>query len=79
VLSLVGGISCLAGILALVITRGSMGTRAIVIGVSLCILNFVVATYADWVMIPMIVATGMISLAWGYITIRQMLKQKNGV
>ena len=42
-LSWVGGISTLAGIAALVITRGSMGMRAVVAGVCLVLLNIVVA------------------------------------
>mgnify|MGYP005820716595 CR=1 FL=1 len=73
VLSVVGGLSTLAGIAALVITRGSMGFRAILAGVGLCLVNYVVSQYADWIFIPALVATGIISLAFGYKTIREML------
>ena len=76
ILSLVGGISCLAGIVALVITRGTMGMRAIVIGICLCLLNFIVATYAVWIFVPMIIATGLVSITWGYVTWKQIVKQK---
>ena len=75
-LSFVGGIATLAGIAALVITSGRMGMRAILIGVLLCVLNFVVATYATWILIPVLIATGMISIAWGYVTYKQVLKHK---
>ena len=73
-LSFVGAIATLAGIAALVITSGRMGMRAVVIGVCLCVLNFVVATYAAWILVPVLVATGMVSVAWGYVTYKQVLK-----
>ena len=75
-LSWIGGIATLAGIAALVISGGRMGMRAIVIGVCLCVLNFVVATYATWILVPVLIATGMISIAWGYVTYKQVLKDK---
>jgi len=75
-LSWVGGIATLAGIAALVITGGRMGMRAIIIGVCLCVLNFVVATYAVWILVPVLIATGMVSIAWGYVTYKQVLKDK---
>ena len=75
-LSWVGGIATLTGIAALVITGGRMGMRAIVIGVCLCVLNFVVATYATWILLPVVIATGMVSIAWGYVTYKQVLKDK---
>ena len=73
-LSFVGGIATLAGIAALVITSGRMGMRAVFIGVALCVLNFVVATYAAWILVPVLVATGLVSLAWGYVTFKQVMK-----
>ena len=73
ILSVVGGLATLAGIAALVITRGAMGFRAILAGIALCLVNFVVSQYADWIFIPAIIATGIISLAFGYKTIREML------
>tara|TARA_X000001388_G_scaffold27043_1_gene19080 strand:- start:5576 stop:5968 length:393 start_codon:yes stop_codon:yes gene_type:complete len=73
ILSVVGGLATLAGIAALVITKGAMGFRAIFAGIGLCLVNFVVSQYADWIFIPAIIATGIISLAFGYKTIREML------
>lgn len=72
-LSWVGALATLAGIASIVITRGAMGMRAIIIGVCLCLLNFVVATYASWILIPVLVATGVISLGWSYVTVKQLL------
>ena len=76
VLSWVGGISALVGIAAMVITRGSMGMRAIVIGVCLVVLNFAIANYLSWILIPVLVATGIMSLAWGYVTVKQILNKE---
>ena len=76
-LNYVGAICTFAGVCALVITRGSMGMRAILIGIGLCLLNFVVATYANWILIPMLVASGLISLAWGYVTVKQVLDNRS--
>jgi len=73
-LSFVGGIATLAGIAALVITSGRMGMRAVFIGAALCILNFLVATWATWILLPVLVATGLVSLAWGYVTFKQVMK-----
>lgn len=75
-LSWIGGLATLAGIASLVITRGGMGMRAIVIGVMLIVLNFAVANYMSWILVPVLVATGMISLAWSYKTIKEMLHNK---
>lgn len=73
ILSVVGGLSTFAGIAALVITKGAMGFRAILGGIGLCLINYAVSMYADWIFIPAIIATGIISLAFGYKTIREML------
>jgi len=73
-LSWVGGLATIVGIVALVITRGMLGMRAIVIGVCLVILNFVIANYLSWVMIPALIGTGCVSLAWAYVTVRDVLK-----
>tara|TARA_R110000824_G_scaffold99328_6_gene236652 strand:+ start:3074 stop:3382 length:309 start_codon:yes stop_codon:yes gene_type:complete len=75
-LNYIGAICTFAGVCALVITRGSMGMRAILIGIGLCLLNFVVATYAHWILVPMLVASGLVSLAWGYVTIKEVLENK---
>lgn len=76
VLSWVGGIATITGIAALMITRGTFGMRAILIGVALVILNFAIANYLSWVLIPAIVGTGFVSLAWSYVTIKQMILKK---
>jgi len=75
-LSWIGGIATLVGIASLVITRGSMGMRAIIIGVILIVLNFAVANYMSWILVPVLVATGLISLAWSYKTVKEMLHKK---
>jgi len=73
-LSWVGGLATIVGIAALVITRGGMGMKAIVIGVCLITLNFVIANYLSWILIPALIGTGCISLAWAYVTVRDVLK-----
>lgn len=74
-LSWVGGISTLAGIAALVLTKGSMGMRAVIAGVCLVLLNVVVANYLSWIMIPALIGTGCISLCWAYVTIRNLMSK----
>lgn len=76
VLSWVGGLATMAGILALMITRGAMGMKAIIIGCLLIVLNFAIANYLSWILVPVLVATGAISLSWSYVTIREMLNKK---
>ena len=77
-LSWVGGVSTLAGIATLVLTRGVMGMRAIIIGICLVVLNFVIANYLSWFLIPVLVVSGAVSVAWGYKTIREYLEYKDG-
>jgi|6_EtaG_2_1085325.scaffolds.fasta_scaffold54445_3 CHASE2 domain-containing sensor protein len=66
VLSAIGGLCLLAGMLLLCLSRGTMGWRPIIGGVLLIVLNYVIAEYADWIFIPVIIATGCISAAWGW-------------
>ena len=75
-LSGLGGWSTIAGIIALVITRGSMGLRAVVIGIGLVLLNQAIARYGDWLFIPTLAASGAISLSYAYLTIRRMVRLK---
>jgi len=75
-LSWVGGLATIAGIAALVVTRGALGGRAVIIGVCLVVLNFAIANYLSWILLPMLVGTGCISLAWSYVTIKQMILKK---
>ena len=77
-LSWIGGLSILGGIAAMVITRGSMGTRALGVGIGLILLNYAVARYAHWIFIPVLVATAAISLTYAYQIVRKaLLKQRN--
>ena len=79
VLSWVGAAATICGIIALVVTRGSLGIRAVVIGVGLVLLNQAIARYSDWLFLPVLIATGAVSLTYGYRTIQQVLKRRNGV
>ena len=65
VLSGVGGLCLLAGMVLLCLSRGTMGWRPIIGGVSLIVLNYMIASYAHWIFVPVIIATGCISAAWG--------------
>ena len=76
VLSAVGGLCLLSGMALLVLSRGTMGWRPIIGGVLLVLLNYVIARYADWIFIPVILATGCISAAWGWNTILDIFKEK---
>lgn len=77
VLSWIGGLSILGGIAALVITRGSMGVRAVAIGVGLVLLNYAVARYAHALFIPILVGSGLVSLTYAYIVVRNAMKSKS--
>ena len=66
ILSVIGGFCLLAGMVLLVLTRGSMGWRGVIGGVSMIIVNYLIAIYAAWIFIPVVVITGAISLAWGW-------------
>ena len=75
-LSWLGGLSTLAGIVALVLTRGSMGLRAVVIGIGIVLLNQAIARYGDWLFVPTLAATGAISVSYAVITIRRMVRHR---
>jgi len=48
-------------------------------GILLILLNYVIARYADWIFIPVIIATGCISAAWGWnIVVNIYKEQRNG-
>lgn len=66
VLSAVGGLCLLSGMVLLCLSKGTMGWRPIIGGISLIVLNYMIASYADWIFIPVIIATGCISAAWGW-------------
>ena len=75
-LSWIGGLAILGGIAALVISSGRIGTRALVIGLGLVLLNYAVSRYADWVFIPVLIGTACISLTYAYNIVRKALKNK---
>tara|TARA_Y100001973_G_C5208848_1_gene343755 strand:+ start:11010 stop:11384 length:375 start_codon:yes stop_codon:yes gene_type:complete len=76
VLSFVAAACLLAGVAALVVTRGQMGTRAVVVGLGLCILNYVLAYFAAWLFVPVLIATGAVSLAYAYATVRKLIRMR---
>ena len=76
VFSAVGGLCLISGMILMIISRGQMGHRPIVGGILLVLLNYVIARYADWIFIPVIIATGCISAAWGWTIIRDLYKEK---
>ena len=82
ILSGIGGFCLLGGIILLTISRGTMGWRPIIGGVVLITLNYAISVYATWIFLPIIGATGVISLAWGYRCVLDILKinkeKKNG-
>tara|TARA_R100000458_G_scaffold59841_1_gene72137 strand:+ start:5775 stop:6164 length:390 start_codon:yes stop_codon:yes gene_type:complete len=75
-LSWLGGICILGGVAAMVITRGALGLRALGVGLGLVILNYSIARYADWIFIPVLVASAAISLAYAYRIVRQAILKK---
>tara|TARA_R100000664_G_C2747011_1_gene134620 strand:- start:1611 stop:1832 length:222 start_codon:yes stop_codon:yes gene_type:complete len=48
----------------LVLTGGRMGMRPIIGGIIFVVINYALATYASWIFLPVVIATGAISLAW---------------
>ena len=75
-LSWLGGICILGGVAAMVITRGALGIRALGVGLGLVVLNYSIARYADWIFIPVLVASAAISLAYAYRIVRQAILKK---
>ena len=76
VLSVTGGLCLLAGMVLLVITRGTKGWYPVIGGGILVLLNYMVAKYDDWIFIPVVVLSGMISAAWAYRVVVQILTEK---
>ena len=76
VFSAIGGLCIISGMILLVISRGHAGWRPIIGGILLVLLNYVISRYADWIFIPVIIATGCISAAWGWTIIRDLYKEK---
>ncbi len=63
-LSWLGGICTLCGMTLLVLTRGHMGWRPLVGGILFAVINYALAMYANWIFLPVVIATGAISVAW---------------
>jgi len=76
VLNWTAGISIVAGILSLVITAGRMGLRAIVCGVAMIILSYVIAVYSKLIFLPILIIITIISGCIGYVTIVKAFKQR---
>ena len=78
-LTWVGAISTIAGIALVVLTQGRMGVRAIAIGVGLIGLSYVMAQIdLDWVLIPIYIGIGAITLAWASMTVLRILNRRSG-
>jgi hypothetical protein len=76
VLSMVGALSTAAGIVLLTMTGGRRGWYPAVGGVILCLLNWAVMTYAHALFIPVLIATGVLTLAWTYKITKQIFQEK---
>ena len=63
-LSWLGGLCTLCGMALLVLTGGRMGWRPLIGGVLFVVLNYVLALYASWIFLPVVISTSAISLAW---------------
>ena len=72
-LAWVGGLCTIAGVIAWVVTR-TFGLRAICVGIGMILLNHVLARYGHFIFLPAVVVTGAISLTYGFLTIRRMLR-----
>ena len=68
-----GGVAVLAGLSLIVISGARKGWYPLFIGVGLIILNWVVLTYAHALFIPVVVATGALTLALGYKAVSSIL------
>ena len=76
VLSATGGLCLIPGMVLLVGTSGKKGWYPVIGGIILVILNYVVAKYDDYVFYPVLVFTGMISAAWTYKIVKQIVLEK---
>jgi len=76
ILSVTGGLCLIAGLALLTISRGARGWFPAIGGVILVVLNYMVAEYSQMLFYPLVVCTGMISAAWTYKTVKQILMEK---
>lgn len=73
ILPWLGGVAVLAGIALIVISSGRKGWYPLCIGVGLIVLNWLVLTYAHALFIPVVIATGALTLALGYKVVTSIL------
>jgi len=76
ILPWLGGVAVLAGIALIVISGGRKGWYPLCIGVGLIILNWLVLTYAHALFIPVVIATGALTLALGYKVVSSILSHR---
>lgn len=76
VLSWTAGICLLAGVALLVITSGRKGKWALIAGGGMILLNYAVAKYDAYLFYPLVGFTFLISSAYTYRLIKQILMEK---
>jgi hypothetical protein len=76
VLSVTGGLCLVAGMVLLVVTGGRKGWYPVIGGIILVVLNYAVARYGDYLFYPLVACTALISAAWTYKIIKQILLEK---
>ncbi len=75
-LSAIGGLCLIAGMVLLVVSKGQRGWYPVIGGVILIILNYMVAEYAHYLFPVILTFTGTVSAAWTYKTVKQILLEK---
>ena len=76
VLSMIGGLCIVAGMALIVVTAGKKGWYPTIGGLLMVVLNYMIAKYDDYLFIPAVICTGLISAAWTYKTLQTILKEK---
>lgn len=76
ILSAIGGLCLVAGMVLLVFTRGSRGWFSVIGGVIFVLLNYMVAEYSHLLFYPLVAFTGLISGAWTYRIVKQILIER---
>ena len=59
-----GGICTLGGMALIVLTGGRMGWKPAIAGIIFIVINYALSLYANWIFLPVVIATGAISIAW---------------
>ena len=77
-LSGIGGLSILGGIVLLVVTSGRKGWYPVLGGILLIILNVIIQQYFHLIAIPIVVASGVVSAVWAYRSLIQAKQVRNG-